>query len=78
MVGRNSTILNSIIDRTAGAMSQSIYQSALSQIALNGTTKTFNTVENTLTARGEESGIICGESRCGHIGAPEDGVCKFE
>lgn len=76
MVGRNATILNSIIESTANAMSQSIYQAALANMSLNNTTKGYNTVHNTQYARGYADPITCGESRCGSEERPIDEHCK--
>ena len=76
MIGRNSSILNGIISRTATAMSQSIYQGTLANMALNGTNKGYNTVQNTQNARGYAKGITCGSSVCGSEAHPIDEFCK--
>ena len=76
MDGRNLTILNSIIDATANSMGQSIYQGSLANMALNGVTRGYNTVQNTQYARGTSMGIICGRSRCGSDERPNYEYCK--
>lgn len=76
MNGRNLTILNSIIEATAGSMSHSIYQGSLANMSLSGVSKGYNTVQNTQYARGYSKAITCGTSMCGSDERPIDEFCK--
>lgn len=83
MFGRNSTILNSIIDATARSMSQSIYDNAMSTVHLNHVSKGYNTTKNTQFARGIKMAIVCGresraKSRCGSESEPTGEECKLK
>lgn len=78
MIGRNTTILNSIIDSTATAMSHSIYQASIANLTLGTIQKGYNTVENTMYARGYSKAIVCGQSVCGSEEHPIDEFCKLK
>lgn len=77
MIGRNSSILNSIIDNASISMSQSIYQNAMATIAMNGVNSGYNTVENTQYARGLSKPIVCGKSTCGSNSSNIEEYCKY-
>lgn len=77
MVGRNLSILNSLMEATAGSMSQSIYQTSLANMALKGVNRGYTAIENTQYARGRSKGITCGLSKCGSDENPVDEFCKL-
>ena len=74
--GRTQSMMNFVIDKTANAMGQSMYQASLANMSLQGVNRGYNTVQNTQYARGLSKGIICGKSACGSEENPTDEYCK--
>jgi hypothetical protein len=74
ILNRSQTLLNSIAQYTADAMAQSIYQSSLANMTLQGVNKGYNAIRNTSLARGTSDPIICGQSICGS----GDETCKYQ